>query len=1018
MLQRAAETVSGDDECNDPAVLLACALGSTGCPAKCADAEKDNNDKNPNNAFNGVVAGDLSVAVSTSTSVTSIPNSGVIKVASLAVKASEDIQLQSVDVLREGLSTNKDIKVWIEKDGRRITSSSSFFGDSKANLTFNNGGYVVKGDETLDLVVSLSGVAQWSELQFKLNNLVSSAKNSTISPDTTGLFRTANYQATSISFVDVKNNERSYNLADSSELSFGEFKLQNDSPASMEKDVLIKSITFKVDGSIENLTNFKLLRDSKEVSSKYTVDGKSLTFAVNTQLDSGKSSSFKVTAEVTNIEAEAGDAYTFSIRKSEDVIAEEIGSNATAYRVSVNGTLPTLGKTTIKGGNIILTKDSKLASTVSADWGYSDVTIAKGTIKVNQAVKFEKAYISGDATAQTSEYATGLDKVLRRATLVVDGKTYQAEREENGLKIDSEIYLSKGTHDVELQISLNNQAVKGYDTSVDALNVAAEGKIPAWAKLVEAVCVAVNDKGVCTKKIAAGTVLDEGITAKESVNKAYRPLLSVSKIKFQALDKDTFRGGNYTNGDETKFTSSAIAGNIRVSEVKVEEKVISIKKTGPSEDVKIAKGNTDEKVVLVWEISNTTDKVLEINKFNIMPEAKADTELAKDLWDVYVVLGNNTSSTIAVKDSDHTNGANIDSVTTTIEAGQSAKFEVRIIPHADLADGKNFRFKVKLSGKLDGNDTTSAALNSAYIAVNKGATTNIVANTNNNKLIVKPGKSEQVASFNYNVRSDSVDVETMELVTNGIDVDDIDSIDVDFGGSIGAPGLTYKESENWILITFNNIVTLPVDNHKVTVSMDFNESAIKWNKDDHVEAPVVISAVAFNPTGAWYSNDGKINGKSDTIAYDGAATMNFRHFIAKAYPILSVKDKNTTAENARLDIAVRKSNDDANTVTLEGIYSKIDWANSIETTNYWHVVDGANTVISDNSLDASSSLVIGSSRAIEWKYESKDAEGNTTTSDKSQKNIAWIKFKVVDDNNVTAIYDLVNAGSDFASLSL
>ena len=37
MLQRAAETVSGDDECNDPAVLLACALGSTGCPAKCTD---------------------------------------------------------------------------------------------------------------------------------------------------------------------------------------------------------------------------------------------------------------------------------------------------------------------------------------------------------------------------------------------------------------------------------------------------------------------------------------------------------------------------------------------------------------------------------------------------------------------------------------------------------------------------------------------------------------------------------------------------------------------------------------------------------------------------------------------------------------------------------------------------------------------------------------------------------------------------------------------------------------------
>jgi hypothetical protein len=96
MLQRAAETVSGDDECNDPAVLLACALGSTGCPAKCA--EKASEEKKDSTR---VIAGDLNVAVSNSSSVTSIPNSGVIKVAELAVKASENIQLQSVSVTRE-----------------------------------------------------------------------------------------------------------------------------------------------------------------------------------------------------------------------------------------------------------------------------------------------------------------------------------------------------------------------------------------------------------------------------------------------------------------------------------------------------------------------------------------------------------------------------------------------------------------------------------------------------------------------------------------------------------------------------------------------------------------------------------------------------------------------------------------------------------------------------------------------------------------------------------------------------
>jgi hypothetical protein len=74
MLQRAAETVSGDDECNDPAVLLACALGSTGCPAKCAD-EAQQAKEDGKNPYEGVQAGDLNIAVSTSSNVTSIPNS-------------------------------------------------------------------------------------------------------------------------------------------------------------------------------------------------------------------------------------------------------------------------------------------------------------------------------------------------------------------------------------------------------------------------------------------------------------------------------------------------------------------------------------------------------------------------------------------------------------------------------------------------------------------------------------------------------------------------------------------------------------------------------------------------------------------------------------------------------------------------------------------------------------------------------------------------------------------------------
>ena len=47
MLQRAAENVN-PSECNDPAVLLACSLGSDSCPAACQKEDKTEVDDNGN----------------------------------------------------------------------------------------------------------------------------------------------------------------------------------------------------------------------------------------------------------------------------------------------------------------------------------------------------------------------------------------------------------------------------------------------------------------------------------------------------------------------------------------------------------------------------------------------------------------------------------------------------------------------------------------------------------------------------------------------------------------------------------------------------------------------------------------------------------------------------------------------------------------------------------------------------------------------------------------------------------
>ena len=921
MLQRAAETVSGDDECNDPAVLLACALGSTGCPAKCSDeAQKAKEDgKNP---YEGVQAGDLNVAVSTSSNVTSIPNSGIVKVAELALKASENIQLQSVVVTREWLSQNSNLKVWIEKDGRRITSSSSFFGDSKANLTFNNNGYVVNGNETLDLVISLSGVTAGSELQFKVSDLVSSAKSSSISPDTTSLFRTADYKATSLSFVSsTANSPRSYNMANDTTFSFGEFKLQNDSEASMEKDVMIKSITFKVEGSIENIGNFKLLRDSKEVSSKYSVDGKSITFAVNNQLDSGKSATYKVTAEPNNIESASGDTYELIIKKAEDVVAEEIGSNATAYRVSVkNGTTWTavsLGQTKISGGNVTLSKDSKLASTVSADWGYTDVVVAKGTVKVNQPVKFESAEILGSWNVSST--------TLRRATLVIDGKSYQAEITANKLTIWSEIYFSKGSHDLELQVSLVNTKPIGWTDG--------------------------------------------------------------DKITFKAIDKDTFKNGNYTNGDETQFKSSSIAGNIRVSDISVAKKKVSVKKTGPAEDIKLSQGNTDERVLLAGEITNGEDKVLEVNKF-VVSTITGESATGVKYWDVYAVLtaDGTSSSTYAIgRDSSSQEKVSIDSITTTVEPGQTVKFEIRIIPNGDLS-AKNaananladtFKFNVSVEGKLDGNDTDSSELKSAKVTVTEGATTNIVASSNSKNFIALPGTSTQVASFNYNVKGDSKDVKTIVIELSGDDTlndDMLDDVTIDFDWI--RPALNYAVSWKKLTLTFNNVESLPVKNYNVKLYMTFNSSA-------------VVKGTAGTPTAqvahalSWI----KIEDSANTSLW-------ITYYVAKAHPILSVKEKNTNSGNERLDLNIAANTSDY-TVTVQAITGTTNGAGDLEfKRTSWSTQAIAGMILSTTNEAIRSTQ--------KWAA------------------VKWISFDVTDDEGYIASYANVNADSiaDFASLSL
>jgi hypothetical protein len=151
MLQRAAETVSGDDECNDPAVLLACALGSTGCPAKCAD--KANEEKKDSTR---VIAGDLDVSVADYSSDTKSAPRGIFTANTIKFNASESIQLDSLTLKRTGLGSQKSIKkVWLEKNGVAVTNSASVGSDGLAVLNFKSNRDTISSATEYQLAIEL-----------------------------------------------------------------------------------------------------------------------------------------------------------------------------------------------------------------------------------------------------------------------------------------------------------------------------------------------------------------------------------------------------------------------------------------------------------------------------------------------------------------------------------------------------------------------------------------------------------------------------------------------------------------------------------------------------------------------------------------------------------------------------------------------------------------------------------------------------------------------------------------------
>ena len=153
--------------------------------------------------------------------------------------------------------------------------------------------------------------------------------------------------------------------------------------------------------------------------------------------------------------------------------------------------------------------------------------------------------------------------------------------------------------------------------------------------------------------------------------------------------------------------------------------------------------------------------------------------------------------------------------------------------------------------------------------------------------------------------------------------------------------------------------------------MNFSESAVNATKKE------LTAVTVYNGTEA-----------------KGNGTISYGHYVAKAFPILAVKEKNTNSGNERLDLNVTKNTDD-HKVVLDAIHATAN-----------------GTPVTFNKVSGTP----GPFATVELSKDNAEVARATVAKTAVQS----VDFTVTDDNGHATAYTNVDASNiaDFASLAL
>ena len=389
MLERAAETVN-PSECNDPAVLLACSLGSDSCPAACRADEETTVDENGNVVK--VKSWDLTVTA-TAAEGRKVLTTGISDMDTITFQTSENVEINKITLERYWYNSddsNKITGIWLEDEDGNVIAESKTLTKDKVTLSIKKDYRKVDGTYVATIVIQTANASKWT-IGFKVTDVESTAKNLNVDNYSPYTYEIIDYTGSAVT-VEVKGSDKNYNYEAWNIYEVARLKVK-----ATNKDILVKGFTLtnklqstdteKLLDMKEFLDELTVTVDSKEIKAKASVnkdDELVVSFDGEVEVAMNKSALFVLSASFKDFDA-YGDAIRYELSNNSDFNAVE-KKNGT--RVELTNAAKPWVKHAFAGWKIKLSNkklgnvDAAQASegTIIAEW---DITVTEPLSKLN-----------------------------------------------------------------------------------------------------------------------------------------------------------------------------------------------------------------------------------------------------------------------------------------------------------------------------------------------------------------------------------------------------------------------------------------------------------------------------------------------------------------------------------------------------------------------------------------------------------------------------------------------------------